>query len=337
VVIIGGNHDSPTFLNAPAELLRALDVHVVGCAAADPADEVIVLRDRSGAPEMIVAAVPYLRDRDLRTAEAGESLADKEGKLRRGIAAHYAAVGAAARNLRANLGNSVPLVVTGHLFAAGGSVSDDDGLHELYIGTALSVGDGVFPPEADYVALGHLHTPQVVGGRKHVRYSGAPIPMGFGEAGLCRGVCLVTFGDAAPEVSFLEAPVFRRLLSVHGDVAGILEALGALAGAAVSDGSLETWVEVVHEGDAPGGDLRERVQETVADAPLVVLRVRDPWLAARALSAGACGRSLDELDEHEVFLRLLDAARVPEDRRLELVEAYREILVSVRESDPGRD
>jgi len=39
----------------------------------------------NGAPEMIVCAVPYLRDRDIRVAEAGESIEDKERKLIEGI------------------------------------------------------------------------------------------------------------------------------------------------------------------------------------------------------------------------------------------------------------
>jgi DNA repair exonuclease SbcCD nuclease subunit len=36
---------------------------------------------------------------------------------------------------------------------------------------------GLFPSCFDYVALGHLHAPQKVGGAAHVRYSGAPFPM----------------------------------------------------------------------------------------------------------------------------------------------------------------
>jgi len=43
VVVIAGNHDSPSFLNAPRELLRALDVHVVGATTENLEDEVIVL------------------------------------------------------------------------------------------------------------------------------------------------------------------------------------------------------------------------------------------------------------------------------------------------------
>src|SRR5699024_10203658 len=63
VVIIGGNHDSPTLLNAPQELLKALHVHVIG-QALRPEDEVLVLYDADQCPQLIVAAVPYLRERD---------------------------------------------------------------------------------------------------------------------------------------------------------------------------------------------------------------------------------------------------------------------------------
>ncbi|MEO5348018.1 MAG: exonuclease subunit SbcD, partial [Magnetococcus sp. YQC-9] len=41
VVVIAGNHDSPTLLDAPKALLSALEIHVIGTALADPRDEVI--------------------------------------------------------------------------------------------------------------------------------------------------------------------------------------------------------------------------------------------------------------------------------------------------------
>jgi DNA repair protein SbcD/Mre11 len=85
VVIIGGNHDSPTLLNAPGELLKVLNIHVIGSATEHPEDEVITLKNSSGAAEAVVCAVPYLKDRDLRTVEAGETMHDKARKLIEGI------------------------------------------------------------------------------------------------------------------------------------------------------------------------------------------------------------------------------------------------------------
>ena len=131
IVIIAGNHDSPSFLNAPRELLRSLDVHVVALISEDNEEEVIVLNNsQDDSPEMIVCAVPYLRDRDVRVVEAGESIADKELKLIEGIKKHYTEVCDLAERKRNDLAQSfnkqIPVVAMGHLFTAGGKTIDGE-------------------------------------------------------------------------------------------------------------------------------------------------------------------------------------------------------------------
>jgi len=281
VIVIGGNHDSPTFLDAPAELLKMLDVHVVGAATADPAAEVIALRDPEGNVELLACAVPYLRDRDLRTAEAGESPEDKERKLAEGIRQHYAAVVEAALQVQATLPQPVPVVGLGHLFTAGGQTVDGDGVRELYVGSLAHVTAGIFPEALDYVALGHLHVPQVVGGREFVRYSGSPLAMGFGEAAQAKQVCVVEF---APEktVQQLPVPVFQKLERLTGAWPQIEARLAALKAEGVS-----VWLEVTHTGHELIDDLRERLEALTAGSALEVLKARD---ARKSLLAAEAGR-----------------------------------------------
>src|SRR6056297_1726179 len=166
VVVIAGNHDSPTFLNAPRELLRALRVHVVGAAGENPEDELIVLKDDHDLPEAIVCAIPFLHDRDIRTVEAGETMDDKDEKLSRGLRDHYRAVCDLAEHKKASFKkdgvSDVPLIAMGHLFTAGGETVDGDGVRELYVGNLAHVTAGIFPACFDYLALGHLHIPQKV-------------------------------------------------------------------------------------------------------------------------------------------------------------------------------
>jgi len=69
---------------------------------------VLVLCNEQDAPELIVCAVPYLRDRDIRVAEAGESVEDKERKLIEGIRTHYAAVAAWPSRSARNSGSIFP-------------------------------------------------------------------------------------------------------------------------------------------------------------------------------------------------------------------------------------
>ncbi len=328
VVITAGNHDSPSFLNAPRELLKALDVHVLGAATERPEDEVLLLEDSAGKVELIVCAVPYLHDRDVRIAEAGESLQDKDSKLLAGIRRHYGDVFAAARARRDALDEPVPLVAMGHLFTAGGRTLDGDGVRELYVGSLAHVGADVFPPDLAYTALGHLHVPQTVAGSETVRYSGSPIPMGFGEARQQKSVCLVDLEPSGTRIERVEVPRFQRLARIEGDwdtlAARILETRAAQP---------DAWLEVVYSGDEIIPDLRRRLDEAIADSGLEILRVRNNRIVQRALSREHPEQSLDDLDEQEVFARCLDRHAVPEHQRAELRHTYGEVLASLRAAD----
>lgn len=334
VVVIAGNHDSPSFVDAPRALLKALDVHVVGQASASPEDEVLVLADARGEPELIVCAVPYLRDRDIRVVEAGESLEDKERKLVEGIRAHYANVVDAAMRRRTALGRAdLPIVAMGHLFAAGGRTIEGDGVRDLYIGSLAHVHATIFPDSVDYVALGHLHVPQAVGGLAHVRYSGSPLPMGFGEATQQKSVCLVTLDPgphrAAVSVMLMPVPVFQPLVRVQGDWETLVQQL-----AEHQRRNASAWLEVVYQGDALIGDLREQVESLVADTGMAVLRVKNSRVIDRLLAQRDAEESLDELDVHEVFERCLAAQQVPAAQWPELQRTYREAVVSLEQDDP---
>ena len=200
IVIVAGNHDSPTFLDAPSNVLKFLNVHVVGTACDDLNDEVMVLDNADGTPHCIIAAVPYLRDRDVRSSNAGESGQTKDANVIAGICAHYDKVAKIAKAKQAEIAKAhkrhIPIIATGHLFAAGGTTTDDDGVRELYVGSLGKVSADMFSESFDYVALGHLHVPQRVGGRETIRYSGSPIAMGFGEARQQKQVLLIQFGAA---------------------------------------------------------------------------------------------------------------------------------------------
>jgi exonuclease SbcD len=331
VVVVAGNHDSPSFLNAPKELLKALDVHVVGNTSDDPEDEVLVLRNEQNAPEMIVCAVPYLRDRDIRVAEAGESVEDKEQKLIDGIRNHYATVAALAEQKRKELGADIPIVAMGHLFTAGGETVNDDGVRELYVGSLAHVTAGIFPACFNYLALGHLHVPQMVNRSETMRYSGSPLPMGFGEAKQQKNVCQVTFDvnhSATASVQLIDVPVFQKLERVKGDWDGISSRILELKAA-----GLQGWLEVIYEGGEIIGDLRERLDAAVTGTQMEILRVRNNRIIERVLGKIHDEETLDDLNQNDVFERCLAVHEVPEDQRPELLRAYQETLSSLYEDD----
>ena len=78
MIITGGNHDSASHLNSPRELLRRFDVHVFG-QSAPHTEATIDLGD------VVVGAVPFLRERDLRQSVSGESMGDAQAQVRSAI------------------------------------------------------------------------------------------------------------------------------------------------------------------------------------------------------------------------------------------------------------
>ena len=328
VVVVAGNHDSPSFLNAPKELLKALDIHVVGSSTESPEDEVLVLRNEQDAPELIVCAVPYLRDRDIRVAEAGESVEDKERKLIEGIRTHYAAVAALAEQKREELGVDIPIVGTGHLFTAGGQTVDGDGVRELYVGSLAHVTAGIFPACFNYLALGHLHVPQKVNGSETIRYSGSPLPMGFGEAKQQKSVCQVEFHSTAASVQLIDVPIFQKLERVKGDWEGISNRIIELS-ATDSQG----WLEVIYDGTEVIGDLRERLEAAISGTQMEILLIKNNRIIDRVLGQIHEEETLDDLNVDDVFERCLAVHDVPEEQRPELLRAYQETVSSLYEDD----
>lgn len=338
VVVVAGNHDSPAFLDAPRELLRALRIHVVGTAAEDPADEVLVLRGAAGKPELIVCAVPHLRDRDVRESVAGESGDEKNEKLVAGIRDHYAAAFAAAEAKAAEFGGEngeavrVPVIATGHLFAAGGAAVADDGVRDLHVGSLVHVPADVFPAGLAYVALGHLHAPQIVGGDPARRYSGAPIAMGFGEAGREKSVCIVDINNEEDtQVRTLPVPVFQRLEKIEGDWAFIKSRLAGLAASAA--GGEMIWLGIEYTGDELLPDLHARVAALADGTALVPVKIANRALARLALAQNNAEETLDDLTPADVFERRLAAPDVAECDKDELRRAYAEILLTLHESE----
>jgi len=334
VIVIAGNHDSPSFLNAPKELLRALDVHVIGSTTEKREDEVLLLQRQDGSPELIVCAVPYLRDRDIRVAEAGESIEDKERKLIEGIRSHYAEVGALAEQKRLSvkkaLNIDLPIVAMGHLFAAGGQTVDGDGTRPLYVGSLAHVTSAIFPACIDYLALGHLHVPQAVNGSGVMRYSGSPLPMGFGEAKQEKSVCLVEFSNneasetQVPQIIQIKVPLFQRLARIQGSWSEISAQILEL-----SVTHNQVWLEIIYDGEEVIADLRERLEDAISKTEMTLLRVRNNRIIDRVLNRIHDDETLDDLNVNDVFERCLDAHEVAKEQRPELLLAYQEIVYEI--------
>ena len=320
IVITGGNHDSPSVLDGARDLLRHLNVFVVGKKCENLEDELVEILDESGEAKAYIAAVPYLRDRDIRQSVAGETEQQKEQNLRDGIKKHYDSLAELIQSKRGD--KYVPTIAMGHLYASGcGAENEGDGVRNLYVGGLGHISAETFSSAYDYVALGHIHVPQIIGKKEHIRYCGSPIPMGYGEAGQQKQVVTIEFNDKEPiKIEILEVPNFQALKRVNGDLNTIKQTISKL----ISEHS-DAWLEVVYTGKTFQGDLKSEIAAMTEGSAMKVLRVENRTIRQRALQTITTDETLDQLSPTEVFARCLTDYDVAEVERDELTRAYIEI------------
>lgn len=331
LLLLGGNHDSVATLGESRDLLARLGATVV--PAADVADEQVrVLPRRDGTPGCVVCAIPFIRPRDVIRSQAGDSAEDKQASLQAAIQVHYHAVFAAAEARRdalaAELGRALPLIATGHLTTVGASASES--VREIYVGALEAFPTSAFPP-ADYIALGHIHRPQRVGGLEHIRYCGSPIPLSFDEAGQQKEVLLVDLdADGLQAVTPLPVPRFQALASLTGSLDELQGAIAAAAADASPANPL--WLEVVVRTDDYLTDLPARIESMTDGLPVEVLRIRRARGNAAASLLSEARETLDELTPDDVFARRLALEELSDEMRAALTERFRSVLTSLEEN-----
>ena len=333
LLLLGGNHDSVATLGESRELLVRLGATVVAAASVDAAAQVVVLPLRNGEPGCIVCAIPFIRPRDVLQSQAGQSAEDKQLSLQTAIQAHYndvfTAASACQAELTSQLGRKLPLLATGHLTTVGASTSES--VREIYVGALEAFPTTAFPP-ADYIALGHIHRPQKVGGLEHIRYCGSPLPLSFDEAKQQKEVLLVDLNaDGLQAVTALPVPRFQGLASINGNLATLAGPIGAAA----AEGTFErpTWLEVTVAEDDYLADLPARIEALTAGWPVEVLRIRRQRGNAVASLLTEAQETLDELSPHEVFARRLQQEELSDELQLALNERYRSIVTALTEAE----
>jgi DNA repair protein SbcD/Mre11 len=300
LVVLGGNHDSVSTLNESKQLLACLNTFVVASTGVDIEEQVICIPDKSGQPSAILCAVPFIRPRDVLQSNAGESGLEKRQALGEAIKQHYANLYQIALHKKQHSKLALPIIATGHLSALG--VSQSDSVRDIYIGTLDGFAADGFPP-ADYIALGHIHRPQLVAKQQHIRYCGSPIPLSFDELNSPKQVMMVEFSaDKLLNLTPIEIPRFQPMQVIKGDLAAIEQALQQFN----SQPEGQTcWLCIEVETQDYLSDLQQRIQTMTDGLNVEVLQLRRSRNKQRQLLSQTQRETLAELNPHEVFeLRL---------------------------------
>jgi len=312
VVAIAGNHDHPKAFDAYRPLMAAAGITMLGSFLAPEQGGVVRFTARSTGEPVNVALLPFLSQRyavraaDLITATPAENSASYDQLVREVLA-----------SLTAGFGPDAVNVVISHLTVIGGAMGGGERSAQSIF--EYSVSTAAFPPDAHYVALGHLHRRQTLSAPCPVVYCGAPFAVDFGEQDNTPGVCLVEATPATPAmITDIPIAAGRRLRTVRGTVAEIL---------AQRDDLGDDYLRVYVREPARAG-LREEITDQLPNA--LEVRIDEEFVPART---GASGPSQLGRTPGELFAEFCSAENVADPRVQALFDRIHDELTTTGAED----
>jgi exonuclease SbcD len=331
VVITGGNHDSPSMLDAPKDLLQNMNIHIVAAATDAAEDELICLKNDKGETECIVAAVPFLRDRDIfKNLDAEELRHERSNRLKEGIKKHFEVVVELVTKVEGY--EKIPIVATGHLTVTGSQMSDKQ--TNIYVGNIENIDTEMFPSLFDYVALGHIHRAQALNKVGNIRYSGSIIPLSFSEIQDKKSVTVLEFeGKKMKKHKLFEIPTYRKLLRLSGDKESIFQDIEKLdqrlkLQLEESD-KLKAWLEIELVSETMLMNINSEIRNFAHDKYVEIFGIKSS-------NKAETGRGLDDHydtqlieKEEEVFKKKCESKGVDPADIENLLITFRELKESL--------
>jgi exonuclease SbcD len=321
VVVIGGNHDSPSRLNAAQALLEAVRVHVVGGipVVEERIERMLIPLRKRGSDEVgaVCLAVPYVHEfwLGIRTSDLDREQTRAEFRARFGELYTLLADAAETRF------PGIPIVATGHLTLGTGSKREDYPLEIHRVGSIEGLPIELLDARICYTALGHIHRSYPVANTT-AWYSGTPIPYSLTEMDCPRQVLQVDLGKDKVQVQPIGVPLQRELVRLQGSSNEVVTELEQLEWTTPMAPLVHIQVET--EMAEPGlvRRLHDALEIHDASARPVLVEVKQRSTAVEQDGTGIPLRSLDELSTAEVFGLLCEARHFEGDDLVQLQGAF---------------
>lgn len=327
ILMIAGNHDSGARIELPAPLMQRLNTHAIGrihwLSNTPDAERLLVpLPNAQDEVKAWCLAIPFLRPSEVTGKGLGEDYLSAVQSLHQQLLE--------AAELRRQPGQA--LIALSHAHLAGGQISEDSE-RTLVIGTAEALPATLFPNSLSYVALGHLHRPQLVAAQERLRYSGSPLPLSFAEVNYPHQVLLVTLdGERLHSVDSLLIPRAVELMRLGP--APLERLISQLQSLAPHTGPRETqpWLEVRVQLQEPCPDLRHRLETALVDKNYRLIRIQ-PQYSKSTEAAPEDLPDLEQIPPQQLFQRAWTErfGQAPSD---ELLDDFAQLLWQVSMEEP---
>ena len=323
IILTGGNHDSASVLNAPKEILEFLNIDVIGGAPEDINDLFIKYTKKD--EQVVIAAVPFLRDKDIRNAAAGESYSDKIEQIREGITSYFS-------NVNSHYMQHYPglcFIVMGHLYVQGSTLSESE--RDIQIGNQAGVEAEMFGEIPHYVALGHIHKPQVISKAANIHYCGSPIPLSFSEREDCKQVNILTLeNNRLKNLEILPIPNFRNLVTFEGNLEEVMDKINNYSSTSILKSLAEVVVNEEEESLAKKMVFEDFINSRPnPDIEIVKTRLNFKNRIQGATDVFSTETDVTDVTPMEMFEKRLELETDLEDKE-ELILAFQEILEELK-------
>ena len=208
VYMVSGNHDSDERLNYGSNLFETNHIFISTKYDGNLYKKTL----KTGEDEADIYLLPFVKASQVRHFFPDAKIESYDGAVRTIL--DKADIDPARNN-----------VLVAHQFVMGKSedpeLSGSESLGTQSVGTVEKIGYDCFD-SFDYVALGHIHSPQQVG-RKEIRYSGSPLKYSLSEVNNEKSVSLITIsGKGSVEIDLVPIKPMRDLRHLKGKMKDLL-------------------------------------------------------------------------------------------------------------------
>lgn len=331
IIITAGNHDSASRLEAPKPLLQSSNVHIIGLVEKDAEGNIdyekllVPIYDASGNIRIYCLAIPFLRMGDYPT------IADCANPYTEGVTELYNEAFAYAQQKKQN---GQVIIAMGHLHTHHAEITELDKTERLIMGGVECIPATAFHPDIKYVALGHIHKAQKIGGKEHVRYSGSPLPMSFSEINYKHQVIVFDLNQEINNLEAVEIPLFIPLQRIPISHQPLHEVVALLAKLPEKDSASETtpYLEVRVLLDGPEPALRHKVETALVgkNVRLAKIDVKYPASSQEAPEF-ITPEKLNELQPIDVFGKVYQS-RYNSEVPTEILQLFQQVAQEVTQT-----
>lgn len=214
-IAIAGNHDSSTRIDSLASLLSFVGVHALGKPRTAEDGGVITLDTPGG--KLCVGAMPFANERRMLDPDELWNLDNLQQ-----LQSYRDTVDWLLSDLTSSFRDDSVNVLMSHITIDGAKLANSE--KDFHSKGIYALPRQSLPPEAQYIALGHIHKRQSIEGYPHAFYSGSLIQVDFGEAGEDKGFNLITLEPGMPaSVDFIPIACQKSLKVVECNLSDLDE------------------------------------------------------------------------------------------------------------------